>query len=69
MEFVSYLGGLIDLHIRLSPADVVIAQIPNREEGFMPKAGDRVHVGWTVASASVFPGAGEDADPTDLPPA
>ncbi len=69
VEFVSYLGGLIDLHIRLSPADVVIAQIPNREEGFMPKAGDKVHVGWTVASASVFPGAGEDPDPTDLPPA
>ncbi|MEQ8398430.1 ABC transporter ATP-binding protein [Thalassobaculum sp.] len=66
VEFVSYLGGLIDLHVRLSPSDVVIAQIPNREDGFMPRTGDKVHVGWTVASASVFPGSGDDADSADL---
>jgi len=68
VEFVSYLGGLIDLHIRLSPKDLVIAQIPNREGGFMPEVGDRVHVGWTTASAAVFPGGGDGADAGELQP-
>jgi putative spermidine/putrescine transport system ATP-binding protein len=62
VEFVSYLGGLIDIHVRLSPSDLVIAQIPNREDGFTPTVGDKVHVGWTAGSASVFPG-GDGADP------
>ena len=66
VEFVSYLGGLIDLHVRLSPSDLVIAQIPNREDGFMPRMGDKVHVGWTAASATVFPGSGGSADSADL---
>lgn len=69
VEFVSYLGGLIDLHVRLSPSDLVIAQIPNREEGFMPQVGDKVHVGWTAGSASVFPGGPEGAGPDELDPA
>ena len=68
VEFVSYLGGLIDLHVRLSPSDLVIAQIPNREEGFMPRVGDKVHVGWTAASASVFPGGLESAGPGEFEP-
>jgi putative spermidine/putrescine transport system ATP-binding protein len=62
VEFVSYLGGLIDIHVRLSPSDLVIAQIPNREDGFTPTVGDKVHVGWAAGSASVFPG-GDGADP------
>jgi putative spermidine/putrescine transport system ATP-binding protein len=66
VEFVSYLGGLIDIHVRLSPSDLVIAQIPNRESGFMPEVGDRVHVAWSTASASVFPEDGNGAEPADL---
>ncbi|MGF1611989.1 MAG: ABC transporter ATP-binding protein [Kiloniellales bacterium] len=62
VEFVSYLGGLIDIHVRLSPSDLVIAQIPNRENGFMPEVGDKVFVGWTVAATSIFPGKEEDAE-------
>jgi len=56
VEFVSYLGGLIDIHVRLSPRDLVIAQVPNREDGFLPEAGDRVYVGWGAAAAAVFAG-------------
>jgi len=56
VEFVSYLGGLIDIHVRLSPRDLVIAQVPNREDGFLPEAGDRVYVGWRAAAAAVFTG-------------
>jgi putative spermidine/putrescine transport system ATP-binding protein len=67
VEFVSYLGGLIDIHVRLSETDRVIAQIPNRDDGFVPHVGDKVHVGWTEAAASVFPGTDAPASPGDLP--
>jgi len=54
VEFVSYLGGLLDIHIRLTADDHVIAQIPNREESSTPQIGDILYVGWTAASAIVF---------------
>jgi putative spermidine/putrescine transport system ATP-binding protein len=68
VEFVSYLGGLIDIHVRLSPTDLVIAQIPNRADGFMPGVGEKVHVGWAASSASAFPGSGDEADSPELEP-
>src|SRR5436190_18408199 len=30
VEFVSYLGAVLELHVRLSPADRVVMQLPNR---------------------------------------
>jgi putative spermidine/putrescine transport system ATP-binding protein len=59
VEFVSYLGGLIDIHVRLSPDDVVIAQVPNRADGYLPAVGDKVDVGWATGSSVVFPGDGD----------
>ncbi|MBU0724331.1 MAG: ABC transporter ATP-binding protein [Alphaproteobacteria bacterium] len=56
VEFVSYLGALIDIHVRISPEERVVAQIANRAGGFMPDIGNRVHVGWSSADARVFPG-------------
>lgn len=56
VEIVSYMGGLIDLHIRLSPSDLVIAQVANREGAAIPEIGDKVFVNWS--NAKVFP-AGE----------
>jgi putative spermidine/putrescine transport system ATP-binding protein len=58
VEFVSYLGSLIDIHVKLSDADRVIAQIPNHDGNMLPQIGDQVHVGWS-ASAAVFPATGE----------
>jgi putative spermidine/putrescine transport system ATP-binding protein len=58
VEFVSYMGGLIDIHVKLSDTDRVIAQIPNHDGYALPKVGDRIHVGWSATSA-VFPAAGE----------
>lgn len=52
--FVTYLGGLLDIHIRLTAEDNVIAQIPNREESSTPQIGDMLYVGWTAAAAIVF---------------
>src|SRR5689334_19275167 len=45
VEFVSYLGALLELHVRLSPADRVVVQLPNRGEA-APAMGDDVTVAW-----------------------
>ena len=54
VEFVSYLGALIDIHVRLSPADRLVVQIANREGGFTPDVGQSVHVGWPASAGQVF---------------
>ncbi|HEX9557885.1 MAG TPA: ABC transporter ATP-binding protein [Reyranella sp.] len=54
VEFVSYLGALIDIHVRLSPNDRLVVQIANREGGFAPKVGQPVHVGWPASAGQVF---------------
>ncbi|MDP1910633.1 MAG: TOBE domain-containing protein, partial [Hyphomicrobium sp.] len=54
VEFVSYLGALIDIHVRLSPADRLVVQIANREGGFAPDVGQPVHVGWPASAGLVF---------------
>jgi putative spermidine/putrescine transport system ATP-binding protein len=60
VEFVSYLGSLLDVHIRLAPGERVVAQLANREDGFVPQVGQSVHAGWTTGAASVFAGDQED---------
>jgi putative spermidine/putrescine transport system ATP-binding protein len=54
VEFVSYLGAMIDIHVRLSPADRLVVQIANREGGFIPGVGQPVHVGWRASAGQVF---------------
>jgi len=52
VEFVSYLGAVLELHVRLSPADRVVLQLPNR--GTAPNVGDAVEVGWQRDAGMVF---------------
>jgi len=54
VEFVSYLGALIDIHVRLSAADRLVVQIANRDGGFTPEVGQSVHVGWSRTAGQVF---------------
>ncbi|MBV8193025.1 MAG: ABC transporter ATP-binding protein, partial [Alphaproteobacteria bacterium] len=54
VEFVSYLGALIDIHVRLSPSDRVVVQIANREGVFAPEVGQPAHVGWPASAGVVF---------------
>ncbi|CAN1570174.1 PotA ABC-type spermidine/putrescine transport systems, ATPase components [Rhabdaerophilaceae bacterium] len=54
VEFLSYLGAAIDLHVRLTPEERVIVQLPNRPEDVQPQMGDLVRVGWNRATAHVF---------------
>ena len=55
VEFISYLGSQVDLHVRLSPADRVIVQIQNRPERSLPVIGEQVHIGWNRSTGRVFP--------------
>ena len=53
VEFVSYLGAQIDIHVRLSPTDRLVVQIANRG-GFAPEIGQQVHIGWQASAGQVF---------------
>ena len=55
VEFISYLGSQVDLHVRLSPQERVIVQIQNRPEQPLPVIGEQVHVGWSKSTGRVFP--------------
>ena len=48
VEFVSYMGGLIDIHVSLSEADRVVAQVANLNDANLPGVGERVYVGWSA---------------------
>jgi len=54
VEFVSYLGALIDIHVRLSPSDRLVVQVANRDGGFAPAVGDSVDVGGQAPAGQVF---------------
>ena len=53
VEFVSYLGAVLELHVRLSPADRVVVQLSNRGAA-APAVGDAVEVGWQRDAGMVF---------------
>jgi putative spermidine/putrescine transport system ATP-binding protein len=55
VEFISYLGSQVDLHVRLSAEDRVIVQIQNRPERPLPVIGEQVHIGWSRSTGRVFP--------------
>jgi putative spermidine/putrescine transport system ATP-binding protein len=54
VEFVSYLGAVLELHVRLSPADRVVVQLANRGGAAIPNVGDAVEVGWRRDAGMVF---------------
>jgi putative spermidine/putrescine transport system ATP-binding protein len=54
VEFVSYLGDVLELHVRLSPADRVVMQLPNHGEAALPAVGDAVEVGWQKDAGMIF---------------
>jgi putative spermidine/putrescine transport system ATP-binding protein len=55
VEFISYLGSQVDLHVRLSPKERIIVQIQNRPEQPLPVIGEQVHIGWSKSTGRVFP--------------
>jgi putative spermidine/putrescine transport system ATP-binding protein len=53
VEFVSYLGAVLELHVRLSPADRVVVQLANRGDA-APAVGEDVMVAWHRDAGMVF---------------
>ena len=58
VEFISYLGATIDMHVRISPKERVVVQIPNRAGSLSPKVGGQVYVAWPATNGIVFAGVG-----------
>ena len=44
--------------LRVSSADRVVVNLPNRADGDLPQEGDRIDVGWPASAAVVLPGEG-----------
>jgi putative spermidine/putrescine transport system ATP-binding protein len=61
VEFVSYLGATVDMHVRISAKERVVVQVPNRVGSLLPQAGQQVHVTWLAANGIVFPGVSPSA--------
>ena len=55
VEYVSYLGAVIDVHLRLGETTRVIVQIANYDGIAEPKKGDKILTGWAKTTGLVFP--------------
>jgi putative spermidine/putrescine transport system ATP-binding protein len=55
VEYISYLGAVIDVHLRLGETTQVVVQIANREGVEEPKKGDEMLIGWAKTTGLVFP--------------
>jgi len=58
VECISYLGATSDMHVRISPKERVVLQIPNRAGSLAPKVGGQVYVAWPATNGIVFAGVG-----------
>jgi len=54
VEFVSYLGAMVDMHVRISSHERVIVQVPSGPALEAIRVGDKVHVAWSAEQAIVF---------------
>jgi putative spermidine/putrescine transport system ATP-binding protein len=54
VEFVSYLGASIDVHVRISPRERLVVQVPSAAAMPSVHVGEKVRVGWPAATGMVF---------------
>ena len=54
VEFVSYLGAMVDVHVRISNHERVIVQVPSGGALAAVRVGEKVHVAWSAEQAIVF---------------
>jgi putative spermidine/putrescine transport system ATP-binding protein len=55
VEYISYLGAAIDVHLRLGETTRVVVQIANREGLQEPIIGDQMLIGWAKSTGLVYP--------------
>ncbi len=61
VEFASYLGGILEYHVRLTPRDRLLVQAPNTSGDPAHAVGDRVHLQWAAQASLVLADDGGDA--------
>jgi putative spermidine/putrescine transport system ATP-binding protein len=54
IEFASYLGGILEYHVRLTPSDRLLVQAPNKIGDAAHAVGDRVHLHWPAQASLVL---------------
>jgi len=54
VEFASYLGGILEYHVRLTPNDRLLVQTPNKQGDHAHAVGDRVHLQWPAQASLVL---------------
>jgi putative spermidine/putrescine transport system ATP-binding protein len=54
VEFVSYLGAMVEVHVRISSQERVIVQVPSGGALAAVRVGEKVHVAWSAEQAIVF---------------
>ena len=61
VEFASYLGGILEYHVRLTPQDRLLVQAPNKLADSAHAVGDSVHLHWPAEASLVLADDGGDA--------
>ncbi len=59
VEFASYLGGILEYYVRLSPQDRLMVQAPNRFADGVHAIGDRIHLHWSAEASLVLADDGD----------
>ena len=59
IEFASYLGGVLEYHVRLTPQDRIMVQAPNKLADAAHAAGDRLHLHWPSEASLVLADDGD----------
>jgi putative spermidine/putrescine transport system ATP-binding protein len=54
VEFASYLGGILEYHVRLTSTDRLLVQTPNTRGDHAHGVGDRVHLQWPAQASLVL---------------
>jgi putative spermidine/putrescine transport system ATP-binding protein len=54
VEFASYLGGMLEYYVRLTPQERLMVQAPNKLADPAHDVGDRVHVHWPARASLVL---------------
>jgi putative spermidine/putrescine transport system ATP-binding protein len=54
VEFASYLGGILEYYVRLTPQERLMVQAPNKLADPAYAVGDRVHLHWPAQASLVL---------------